>query len=46
MNAICLEAASSPGKYQCGHTSVNIDGEGGCELSYTNTRATHMHDEF
>ena len=46
MNAICWEAASSPGKYLCVHTSVNIDGEGGCELSYTNPRATHMRDGF
>ena len=45
MNATCWETGSSPEKFKCEHTSVNIDGEGGCELSYTKLRATHMRDD-
>ena len=28
------------------HTSVNIDCEGGCELSLNEARARHMHQDF
>ena len=44
MNATCWEAASSPWDSRYVHTSVNIDGEGGCELTYTKLHATQMRD--